>query len=36
MVFIDPKGTEFTPYKALYRHYLAVAPTASGEEEEIE
>ena len=36
MVFIDPKGTEFTPYKALYRHYLAVAPTASREEEEIE
>lgn len=36
MVFIDPKGTEFTPYKALYRHYLAVAPTASGEDEEIE
>lgn len=36
MVFIDPKGTEFTPYKALYSHYLAVAPTASGEEEEIE
>ena len=36
MVFIDPKGTEFTPYKALYRHYLAVVPTASGEEEEIE
>ena len=36
MVFIDPKGTEFTPYKALFRHYLAVAPTASGEDEEIE
>lgn len=36
MVFIDPKGTEFTPYKALYRHYLAVPPTASGEDEEIE
>lgn len=36
MVFIDPKGTEFTPYKALYSHYLAVAPTASGEEDQIE
>lgn len=36
MVFIDPKGTEFTPYKELYRHYLAVATTASSEEDEIE
>lgn len=36
MVFIDPKGTEFTPYKELYRHYLAVSTTASSEEDEIE
>ena len=36
MVFIDPKGTEFTPYKELYRHYLAVPTTASSEEDEIE
>lgn len=36
MVFIDPKGTEFTPYKNLYRHYLAVTTTAAREEDEIE
>ena len=36
MVFIDPKGTEFTPYKELYRHYLAVSTTASSEDDEIE
>ena len=36
MVFIDPKGTEFTPYKELYRHYLAVTTTADSEEDEIE
>lgn len=36
IVFIDPKGTEFTPYKELYRHYLAVSTTASSEEDEIE
>lgn len=36
MVFIDPKGTEFTPYKELYRHYLAVSTTAASEEDEIE
>ena len=34
MVFIDPKGTEFNSYKNLYKHYLAVLPTASSEEEE--
>lgn len=34
MVFIDPKGTEFNSYKNLYKHYLAVMPTASNEEEE--
>lgn len=36
MVFIDPKGTEFTPYKELYRHYLAVSTTATSEEDEID
>lgn len=36
MVFIDPKGTEFTPYRNLYRHYLAVTTTADSEEDEIE
>lgn len=36
MVFIDPKGTEFTPYRNLYRHYLAVTTTAYSEEDEIE
>lgn len=35
MIFIDPKGTEFTPYKNLYRHYLAVTTTAASEEDEI-
>ena len=35
MVFIDPKGTEFTPYRNLYRHYLAVTTTADSEEDEI-
>ena len=34
LVFIDPKGTEFNSYKNLYKHYLAVLPTASSEEEE--
>ena len=34
MIFIDPKGTEFTPYKNLYRHYLAVTTTAASEEDE--
>ena len=36
MVFIDPKGTEFTPYKDLYRHYLAVTTTAASEDDEID
>ena len=36
MIFIDPKGTEFTPYKDLYRHYLAVTTTAASEEDEID
>lgn len=36
MIFIDPKGTEFTPYKNLYRHYLAVTTTAASEEDEID
>ena len=36
MIFIDPKGTEFTPYRNLYRHYLAVTTTADSEEDEIE
>ena len=35
MIFIDPKGTEFTPYRNLYRHYLAVTTTADSEEDEI-
>ena len=34
LAFIDPKGTEFNSYKNLYKHYLAVLPTASSEEEE--
>ena len=36
MIFIDPKGTEFTPYKNLYRHYLAVTTTAASEEDGID
>lgn len=36
MVFIDPKGTEFNTYKSLYRHYLAVLPNASNDEEEMD
>ena len=36
MIFIDPKGTEFTPYRNLYRHYLAVTTTADSEEDEID
>ena len=36
MIFIDPKGTEFTPYKDLYRHYLAVTTAAASEEDEID
>ena len=34
LVFIDPKGTEFNSYKNLYKHYLAVMPTASSEDDE--
>jgi len=34
MVFIDPKMVEFTPYKKLLKHYLAVMPTAADEKEE--
>lgn len=33
-VFIDPKSVEFTAYSRLYKHYLAVLPHASSEEEE--
>lgn len=36
MIFVDPKGTEFTPYRNLYRHYLAVTTTADSEEDEIQ
>ncbi len=36
LVFIDPKGTEFSSYKHLYSHYLAVLPSASSEEDERE
>ena len=36
MIFVDPKGTEFTPYRNLYRHYLAVTTTADSEADEIE
>ncbi len=35
-VFVDPKMVEFTAYKRLLKHYLAVLPTASSEEEEAE
>ena len=35
-VFIDPKMVEFTAYGRLLYHYLAVLPTASGEQEEQE
>ena len=35
-VFVDPKMVEFTAYKRLLRHYLAVLPTAGSEEEEAE
>lgn len=33
-VFVDPKMVEFTAYKRLLKHYLAVLPTAGSEEEE--
>lgn len=32
-VFVDPKMVEFTAYKRLLKHYLAVLPTAGSEEE---
>ena len=35
-VFIDPKMVEFTAYGRLIYHYLAVLPTAAGEQEEID
>lgn len=35
-VFVDPKMVEFTAYKRLLKHYLAVLPTAASEEEEAE
>ncbi len=34
-VFIDPKTVEFSSYKKLIRHYLAVAPDAATEEEQL-
>ena len=35
-VFVDPKMVEFTAYGRLLYHYLAVLPTASGEQEEMD
>ncbi|MGM9734934.1 MAG: DNA translocase FtsK [Candidatus Cryptobacteroides sp.] len=35
-VFIDPKVVEFTAYKSLIKHYLAVLPLAASEEDEAE
>lgn len=35
-VFIDPKMVEFTAYKRLLKHYLAVLPTAANEQDEME
>lgn len=35
-VFVDPKMVEFTAYKRLLKHYLAVLPTAGTAEEEAE
>ena len=35
MVFIDPKGVEFSAYAKLLSHYLAVLPNSSGEGEEL-
>ncbi len=35
-VFIDPKMVEFTAYKRLLHHYLAVLPTAASEDDELE
>ncbi len=36
LVFIDPKMVEFSAYKALLHHYLAVLPTAANAEDEAE
>lgn len=36
LVFIDPKMVEFSAYKNLYKHYLAVLPTACNDEDEKE
>ncbi|MBR4585349.1 MAG: DNA translocase FtsK 4TM domain-containing protein [Bacteroidales bacterium] len=33
-VFIDPKMVEFSSYTSLLKHYLAVLPDATGEEDE--
>ena len=33
-VFVDPKKVEFTPYNQLLKHYLAVLPANSEEEEQ--
>ena len=33
-VFVDPKKVEFTAYNQLLKHYLAVLPSASEEEEQ--
>ena len=33
-VFVDPKKVEFTPYNQLLKHYLAVLPSLSEEEEQ--
>ena len=33
-VFIDPKMVEFSAYRELYKHYLAVLPTAANDEDE--
>ena len=33
-VFIDPKKTEFNAYAGLLKHYLAITPDASSEEDE--
>ena len=35
-VFIDPKMVEFSAYNQLLYHYLAVLPSASGEQEEMD
>lgn len=35
-VFIDPKVVEFTAYKGLLKHYLAVLPLAADEKDEAE